>query len=71
MAVPAAAVAEVVDACGRKGVGGLVLISSGFAEAGEEGTVGSVEVTRLAHANGMRVVGPTASASSTPTRPSP
>ena len=58
VAVPAPAVADVVAACGRKGVGGLVLISAGFAEAGAEGALAQRQITRLAHANGMRIVGP-------------
>ncbi len=68
VAVPARAVLEVVDECGRKGVGGLVIVSSHFAEDGAEGADLEREVARLAHSYGMRVVGPTASACSTPTR---
>jgi len=58
VAVPAPAVPEVVAGCGRKNVGGLVLISAGFAEAGVEGAVAQHEIARLAHSNGMRIVGP-------------
>ncbi len=58
VAVPAAAMAEVVAACGRKKVGGLILISAGFAEAGAEGAVAERQIARLAHANGMRIIGP-------------
>jgi acetyl coenzyme A synthetase (ADP forming)-like protein len=58
VAVPAPAVADVVAACGRKHVGGLVVISAGFAEAGAEGVASQSQITRLAHANGMRLVGP-------------
>jgi len=58
VAVPAPAVADVVAACGRKKVGGLVVISAGFAEAGADGSGAQRQITRLAHANGMRVVGP-------------
>jgi acetate---CoA ligase (ADP-forming) len=58
IAVPASAVPEVVEECGRKGVGALVVISAGFAETGPEGVARQRQVTRLAHAYGMRVVGP-------------
>ena len=41
VAVPAEAVQDVVLDCAAKGVHGLVVISSGFAETGEEGRRGS------------------------------
>ena len=34
---PAKTVPGIVEACGQAGVGGLVIISAGFAEVGEEG----------------------------------
>ena len=71
VAVPARSVLEVVDQCGRKGVGGLVIVSSHFAEDGADGAALEREVARLAHSYGMRVVGRTASGSSTPTRAFP
>ena len=49
VAVPAKSVAEVVEACGRKGVGALVVVSSHFAEDGAEGAQLEKEVARLAH----------------------
>jgi acetyl coenzyme A synthetase (ADP forming)-like protein len=58
VAVPARAVLEVVDACGRKGVGGLVIVSSHFAEDGSDGAALEREVAHAAHSYGMRVVGP-------------
>ncbi|HXW79765.1 MAG TPA: GNAT family N-acetyltransferase, partial [Acidimicrobiales bacterium] len=58
VAVPARAVLEVVEACGRKGVGGLVVVSSHFAEDGADGAALEREVARAAHSYGMRVVGP-------------
>ena len=58
VAVPARSVLEVVDQCGRKGVGGLVIVSSHFAEDGADGAALEREVARLAHSYGMRVVGP-------------
>ena len=59
IAVPAHKVGEVVDECGRKSVGALVVISAGFAEAGcPDGARSQREITRLAHSYGMRIVGP-------------
>ena len=58
VAVPASEVADVVAACGRKKVGGLILITAGFAELGPDGVIEQQRITRLAHANGMRIVGP-------------
>jgi acetyl coenzyme A synthetase (ADP forming)-like protein len=58
IAVPASAVAEVVEACGRKGVGGLVVVSSHFAEEGAEGAARERALARLAHSYGLRMVGP-------------
>ncbi len=58
VAVPAHAVPEVVHQCGRRGVGGLVIVSSHFAEDGADGAALEREVARLAHSYGMRVVGP-------------
>jgi acetyl coenzyme A synthetase (ADP forming)-like protein len=58
VAVPAKSVAQVVEACGRKGVGALVVVSSHFAEDGAAGAQLEKEAARLAHAYGMRMVGP-------------
>lgn len=58
IAVPAPEVAGVVAACGRRQVGGLVIVSAGFAETGAEGASIQRDVVRLAHAHGMRLIGP-------------
>jgi acetyl coenzyme A synthetase (ADP forming)-like protein len=58
VAVPAAAVAEVVQQCGRKGVAGLVVVSAHFAEDGTAGAEVEKSLVRLAHSFGMRMVGP-------------
>jgi acyl-CoA synthetase (NDP forming)/GNAT superfamily N-acetyltransferase len=59
IAVPAPAVIPVVLECAAKGVKGLVVVSAGFAETGEDvGRARQAELVRLARANGMRVVGP-------------
>lgn len=58
IAVPAAQVLEVVEECGRKGVGGLVVISAGFAETGDAGRTAERELVLAARRHGMRLVGP-------------
>ena len=60
IAVPAEQVAEVVVACGEKRVRGLVVVSGGFADAGEQGRARLTEVVRLAREGGMRLIGPNA-----------
>jgi acyl-CoA synthetase (NDP forming) len=56
--VPAERVAEVAEACGRKGVRALVVISAGFAETGLEGRVKQQALADTVHAAGMRLIGP-------------
>src|SRR4051794_18023393 len=59
VALPAESVVDVVEQCAAKGVRGLIIVSSGFAETGEDaGSERQAEVVRLARANGMRVIGP-------------
>jgi acyl-CoA synthetase (NDP forming)/RimJ/RimL family protein N-acetyltransferase len=58
LAVPAEEVAAVVEACRRKRVRGLVVISGGFGEAGPEGRDAERRLVAAARASGMRVVGP-------------
>ena len=58
IAVPAPLVAETVEACGRKGVGAMVVVSAGFAEVGPEGKEAQRVILRLARDHSMRMVGP-------------
>ena len=58
IAVPAAAVLDVADECGRKGVWGLVIISAGFGEAGPAGKERERKLIEKALGYGMRVIGP-------------
>jgi acyl-CoA synthetase (NDP forming)/GNAT superfamily N-acetyltransferase len=60
IAVPAAEVAEVVRSCAAKRVRGLVVVSGGFGDAGDEGRARLEEVVRLARTGGMRLIGPNA-----------
>ena len=56
--VPAVEVPGVVEACARKGVGGLVVISSGFAERDPDGAAAERRLVAEARRNGMRMIGP-------------
>ncbi len=58
VAVPADAVADVVLDCAAKGVHGLVVISSGFAETGADGRERQRRLLALARSYGLRLVGP-------------
>ncbi|HEY7477956.1 MAG TPA: acetate--CoA ligase family protein [Actinomycetota bacterium] len=58
VAVPSAHVLEVADACGRKGVQALVVISAGFAEVGPEGAERQRELMSVCRSHGMRLIGP-------------
>jgi acyl-CoA synthetase (NDP forming)/RimJ/RimL family protein N-acetyltransferase len=58
VAVPADAVQDVVLDCAAKGVHGLVVISSGFAETGLEGRRRQRRLVGLARSYGVRLVGP-------------
>ncbi|MDT4941129.1 MAG: hypothetical protein QOJ34_1218, partial [Pseudonocardiales bacterium] len=63
IAVPAAAVPDVLQQCAERGVRGLVVISGGFGERGTDderaaGRTAQRELVAAARAHGMRVVGP-------------
>jgi acyl-CoA synthetase (NDP forming)/GNAT superfamily N-acetyltransferase len=58
VAVPSDAVADVVLDCAAKGVHGLVVVSSGFAETGEEGRQRQRRLVGLARSYGLRLIGP-------------
>jgi acetyltransferase len=58
VATPARSVPVVVEECGRAGVEGVVIISAGFKEIGEEGTQLESEIDRIRKKYGMRIMGP-------------
>jgi len=55
-AIPAKFVAGALTECGEKGIGGAVLIPSGFAETGNE--AGQVELQEIGRKYGIRLMGP-------------
>ncbi|MBI4301833.1 MAG: CoA-binding protein [Chloroflexi bacterium] len=56
--IPAVMVLQTMEQCIQKGVKGVVLITAGFAETGEEGKALQDAVVKLARGGGMRLVGP-------------
>ncbi|NND05188.1 MAG: GNAT family N-acetyltransferase [Saprospiraceae bacterium] len=58
IATPAASVPDIVLECGKAGVGGVMIISSGFKESGKEGAQLSKIISKTAQKYGMRIVGP-------------
>jgi acetate---CoA ligase (ADP-forming) len=54
--VPAKFVPQVVEDCGKKGVKGLIVITSGFSEVGEREL--ETQIVQMAHSYNMRVLGP-------------
>lgn len=60
IAVPADAVDRVIDDAAEAGVHGLIVISSGFAEAGEDGAQRQRDLVTKVRGAGMRLVGPNA-----------
>jgi acetyl coenzyme A synthetase (ADP forming)-like protein len=58
IAVPAAAVVEMAERCGRKGVRALIVLSAGFAEVGNEGKQRQQQLLQVCRTYGMRLIGP-------------
>jgi acetyltransferase len=56
--VPSKVAVSVVQECADKGVRGLIIITAGFREIGEEGMKLEREMGRIAKAAGMRIIGP-------------
>jgi acetyltransferase len=56
--VPREEVPAVVADCGKKGVNGLIVITAGFSETGEEGRRLELELNQTVERYGMRMIGP-------------
>ena len=56
--VPRDVVPAAVDACGRAGVKGVVVITAGFKEVGGEGVRREAELLAMVRRYGMRMIGP-------------
>jgi acetyltransferase len=58
IATPAHTVPQIVEECGKAGVAGIVIISAGFKETGEEGALLEKQIQKLQKQYNMRIVGP-------------
>lgn len=58
LAIPQARVVDAVRACAGKGMGGVIVLSGGFAETGEEGRRAQEQIAAIAQESGMAVQGP-------------
>jgi acetyl coenzyme A synthetase (ADP forming)-like protein len=58
IALPAAQVLDAVERCARKGIGGVVVLSAGFAEVGAAGADVEKRVRDVVRSHGMRMIGP-------------
>jgi acetyltransferase len=58
VATPAPSVPGVVDACGKAGVEGMIIVSDGFSEIGESGRKLEEEIIRIKKNYPMRIIGP-------------
>ena len=58
IATPAPTVPGIVEECGQAGVDGLIIVSAGFREVGEEGAELEREAKAAARTHDMRVIGP-------------
>lgn len=58
LVVPRDHVLAAAEECGRKGVKGLVVISSGFREIGKEGVERERQLLEVLRRHGMRMIGP-------------
>jgi len=58
IATPAPTVPSIVEECGKAGVKGLIIVSAGFREVGEEGAALEREIKEIAREHQIRIVGP-------------
>ena len=58
MAIPGHAVVAGARACAEREVGGVIIFSAGFAEAGEAGKAAQLELASIARESGMIIEGP-------------
>ncbi len=61
LTIPEHSVEKAVEACGRKGIKGLTIITAGFGETSQSGKDRERALVRLARSFGMRLLGPNVS----------
>src|SRR4030042_1075504 len=55
---PAKTIPGILEQCGKKGITGILIISAGFKEIGEEGKALEKQLLEIKEKYGMRIVGP-------------
>jgi acetyltransferase len=68
LAVPPAAVPEVLEECGEAGLGAAIVYAGGFAETDAEGAALQAELAQVARDHGLAVLGPNTSGYAVPSR---
>lgn len=58
IATPAHTVPQIVEECGKAGVGGIIILSAGFGEAGNGGEDLERQIIESKNKYGMRIIGP-------------
>jgi len=58
IATPAHTVPQIIEECGAVGVSGVVIVSAGFREAGEEGKALEKQILKYRNRYKMRIIGP-------------
>jgi len=58
IATPAKTVPSIVEECGKAGIIGIIIISAGFREIGEEGRALEKQLTELKNQYNLRIIGP-------------
>jgi acyl-CoA synthetase (NDP forming) len=58
LVVPQTAVVDAIMACGRRGVGGVIVFASGFAEVGDDGRADQERIAAAARAANVAMLGP-------------
>ncbi|HEY9205641.1 MAG TPA: CoA-binding protein, partial [Candidatus Methanoperedens sp.] len=56
--IPSNSVIPVVEECGKKGVKGVIVVSAGFSETGNEGALLEKKLLSVVNKYGMRMIGP-------------
>ncbi len=67
--IPARFVPQAVQECGEAGVKGVVIITGGFSEAGDEGEALQSQVVEIAQKFGVRIIGPNCQGVNNPHHP--
>ena len=55
---PSIIVPDIVEECGKKGIKGIIIISAGFKEIGEEGKKREAQLKKIQRRYDLRIIGP-------------